>query len=94
MSAHPRQYTKGTVGDSYSEVIPADSDRDNAIRRMVLGVSAHAVLVSFDGGETDNVYVPSGSPITLEGIKIINGSVQVKNATAGEAGTGFYVNVW
>lgn len=84
--------TKATVGDTYAVVLAAAAGNREYYNASV-SVATHPVLVSFDGGTTDHLFVPTTAPVQVYDIDI-PGAIHVKNATGASAGTAFHISVW
>ena len=83
--------TDATVADTYSETVAAPAG-NRQYRHLVAYVESYPVILSLDGGTTDQLYVGVGT-LAVDGVQITQ-AVHAKNATGGSAGTNLRVMVW
>lgn len=86
------EYGVDTTGaDAYATIITPTDD----YTRISIDVETNDVIISVDGGTTDNLYVKAGTMLALDGYDIERGiAIKAKNGSAGNNYANLVINVW
>lgn len=91
---YPQAYGIDAAGsDTYTTIVTPSVYDYNHMYVSVQGTND--AIISMDGGVTDHFYIPAGTVILFDSLKMDDGvAIQAKNASAGSNYTSLAITIW